>query len=153
MSAGGGTTTITQAVTNPTGVTAHPLTIVWRFPHAAIPAAPLPRAGQPEIGIGRDPSCEVQLTGPDVSRRHALLRPSPGEATAIVDLGSRNGVRVNGRPSAVAPLGPQDVLRLGSWIGVVTTTPGGSPDLGYRVIRNPSGPELLRWAREHGHLP
>ena len=124
MSAGGGTTTITQAVTNPTGVTAHPLTIVWRFPHAAIPAAPLPRAGQPEIGIGRDPSCEVQLTGPDVSRRHALLRPSPGEPTAIVDLGSRNGVRVNGRPSAVAPLGPQDVLRLGSWIGVVTTTPG-----------------------------
>ena len=37
-----------------------------------------------------------------------------------MDLGSRNGIRVNGRQVAEAPLGAQDVLRLGGWVGVVT---------------------------------
>jgi transcriptional regulator with PAS, ATPase and Fis domain len=40
------------------------------------------------------------------------------------DLGSRNGVRVNGRPAALAPLVQDDVVRLGGWVGVVTAAPG-----------------------------
>lgn len=35
----------------------------------------------------------------------------------------------------------------GHEVVVVTTTPGGTPDLGYRVVRNPSVRELLRWTR------
>ena len=42
----------------------------------------------------------------------------------IADLGSRNGVRVNGRAVPSARLGLGDVVRLGGWIGVVTATPG-----------------------------
>ncbi len=42
----------------------------------------------------------------------------------IADLGSRNGVRVNGRPIAEAAIGVGDVVRLGGWVGVVTANPG-----------------------------
>ena len=37
--------------------------------------------------------------------------------------------------------------RAGHEVTVVTTTPGGTPDLGYRVVRNPSAGGLLRWTR------
>ena len=75
--------------------------------------------------IGRDESCAVRVGGNDVSRRHAALARSGPERTLFVrDLGSRNGVRVNGRAVESAPLGVGDVVRLGGWIGVVTALPG-----------------------------
>jgi transcriptional regulator with PAS, ATPase and Fis domain len=78
-----------------------------------------------ELTIGRDETCDVRLTGSDVSRRHAVLRRGPGgTGTTIADLRSRNGVRVNGRLVAEAPLGPGDVVRLGGWIGIVTASSG-----------------------------
>jgi glycogen synthase len=40
-----------------------------------------------------------------------------------------------------------EIRRAGHEVMVVTETPGGSPDLGDRVVRNPSGLELLRWVR------
>jgi transcriptional regulator of acetoin/glycerol metabolism len=123
MNGGGGTTTITQAVApRDGGAAGRPLSIVWRFPHAAV--APVPLAQPGEIVLGRDPACAVQLNGHDVSRRHAALRPDAGGGTVIADLDSRNGVRVNGKPTALAPLAAQDVVRLGGWVGVVTASPG-----------------------------
>ncbi|HEX3902264.1 MAG TPA: sigma 54-interacting transcriptional regulator [Polyangia bacterium] len=97
--------------------------LVWLFPMAV--GAPLRLQGEgPELTIGRDEACDVHLTGNDVSRRHAVLRRGP-EATGatIADLGSRNGVRVNGRLVAEAPIGPGDVIRLGGWVGIVTESP------------------------------
>src|SRR5690242_12092514 len=46
--------------------------------------------------IGRGQDCDVQISDPNVSRRHAELRQ---EETSywIVDLGSTNGMEVNGR--------------------------------------------------------
>jgi glycogen(starch) synthase len=41
----------------------------------------------------------------------------------------------------------EQIRRMGHEVTVVTTTPGGSPDPGYRVVRNPSRRELLRWTR------
>jgi FHA domain-containing protein len=58
--------------------------------------------------IGRSRECDIVLADSNVSRRHAELRPSGGGWT-ITDLGSTNGVRVNGRdvrprePVAIAP--------------------------------------------------
>ena len=46
--------------------------------------------------IGRDPECAVTIDAPNVSRRHACIVISGGEAT-IEDLGSKNGTYVNGR--------------------------------------------------------
>ncbi len=40
-----------------------------------------------------------------------------------------------------------ELRREGHEVTVITTTPGSSPDQGYRVVRNPSPVELLRWTR------
>jgi predicted component of type VI protein secretion system len=51
--------------------------------------------GLGEFAIGRSPECQLSLDDPLVSRKHALLVVSP-ESVLIKDLGSRNGVVVNG---------------------------------------------------------
>ena len=129
MSEEGGTTTVTHAAASAVKATAPGLAIVWRFPRSTVSSLRLDWDTQGPLGseliVGRDAGCTVQLDGHDVSRRHAALRKVGPEAGAtITDLGSRNGVRVNGRPIATAPLAAQDVVRLGGWIGVVTAAPG-----------------------------
>jgi hypothetical protein len=64
--------------------------------------------------IGRSRDCDVVLDDANVSRRHAELRPSGG-SWIVVDLGSTNGVKVNGRLiSGPQSLRSGDVLVLGS---------------------------------------
>jgi hypothetical protein len=46
--------------------------------------------------IGRSRECDIVLSDSNVSRRHAELRPL-GDGWTVTDLGSTNGVRVNGR--------------------------------------------------------
>ncbi len=46
--------------------------------------------------IGRSRDCDVVLEDAGVSRRHAELRPEAASSWTIEDLGSTNGVRVNG---------------------------------------------------------
>jgi hypothetical protein len=46
--------------------------------------------------VGRSRECDVVLADSNVSRRHAELRPGPQGQWVIADLGSTNGVRVNG---------------------------------------------------------
>jgi hypothetical protein len=63
--------------------------------------------------IGRLPDCEIPLTDPNVSRRHAEIRTVDG-AHQITDLGSTNGTRVNGIPIGHHRLDVGDVISLGS---------------------------------------
>jgi DNA-binding winged helix-turn-helix (wHTH) protein len=64
--------------------------------------------------LGRDPDLELFIDAPGVSRRHAMIRVSGGDAT-IEDLGSKNGTFVADRAaSAPTPLTDGDVIRLGS---------------------------------------
>ena len=51
--------------------------------------------GRIPITVGRDPSADLTLSDPQVSFRHALLRPTP-TGLAVTDLGSTNGVFVDG---------------------------------------------------------
>jgi len=46
--------------------------------------------------IGRSRECDIVLGDSNVSRKHAEIRPR-GDGWTITDLGSTNGVRVNGR--------------------------------------------------------
>ena len=69
--------------------------------------------------IGRDESCHTVLVGQEISRRHAEFRVN-GPLVAISDLGSRNGVHINGTRREVSPLMEGDVLRCGEWVGIVT---------------------------------
>jgi hypothetical protein len=63
--------------------------------------------------IGRSRDCDVVLSDSNVSRRHAEIRPA-GESWIITDLGSTNGVKVNGRPVTSAPLKPGDDILVGT---------------------------------------
>lgn len=50
----------------------------------------------PEAVIGRSPECSITIEDPLISRRHACIKLIQ-ERASIEDLGSRNGVRVNGQ--------------------------------------------------------
>jgi hypothetical protein len=52
--------------------------------------------GEYLLTVGRLPECTITLADPNVSRRHAEIRPS-GAGYRLIDLGSTNGTLVNGR--------------------------------------------------------
>jgi Protein of unknown function (DUF3662)/Inner membrane component of T3SS, cytoplasmic domain len=62
--------------------------------------------------IGRSRECDVVLSDPNTSRRHAEVRRD-GEGWTVVDLGSTNGIKVNGRRVDQAALEPGDRITLG----------------------------------------
>lgn len=67
-----------------------------------------------EFAIGRSSSCSLALADGLVSRRHAVLHVSP-EAVVVEDLGSRNGVGVNGvRINGPRKLAHMDRVYIGS---------------------------------------
>ena len=69
---------------------------------------------RPRLVLGRSRECEVQLTDPNVSRRHAELRQE-GATYWIVDLDSTNGTFVNGaRLERPRKLAPGDRIRIGA---------------------------------------
>lgn len=59
-------------------------------------SAPAVLISRPVILIGRHVECDVRLESPQVSRRHCCLAMAY-DRLVIRDLGSSNGVRVNGR--------------------------------------------------------
>jgi len=66
--------------------------------------------------IGRSRSCDVVLEDANVSRQHAELRPRGGGWT-VADLGSTNGVAVNGmRIDAARALKAGDRIELGTTV-------------------------------------
>ena len=62
--------------------------------------------GQAGAVLGRSRDCDVVLEDPNVSRHHAEVRPSGG-SWIVNDLGSTNGIKVNGRRVN----GPQSLKR------------------------------------------
>jgi hypothetical protein len=68
---------------------------------------------KPVTVIGRANDCELRLDDPGVSRRHAELRVN-GDEAEIIDLGSTNGIRVNGNAVPSARLLDGDRIDLGS---------------------------------------
>jgi hypothetical protein len=64
------------------------------------------------VSVGRSRECDVVLSDPNVSRRHAELRRE-GAGWEVVDLGSTNGLKVNGRRREQATLEPGDRITVG----------------------------------------
>ena len=62
--------------------------------------------------IGRLAQSDIHLPSPDVSRRHAQINVGP-DGCFITDLGSENGVKVNGRLVESHQLEDGDVVVLG----------------------------------------
>ncbi|MFL6289776.1 MAG: GAF domain-containing protein [Thermoanaerobaculia bacterium] len=66
-----------------------------------------------ETVVGRDPDCDIALDDDRVSRRHAILacgEPVDGSGWSVTDLGSKNGLFVDGMPIA------QGALKERCWI-------------------------------------
>lgn len=64
------------------------------------------------VTLGRSKDCDVTIDDASVSRRHAEIRRED-DALWIVDLGSTNGIEVNGRRVERARLGTGDRVLLG----------------------------------------
>jgi predicted component of type VI protein secretion system len=65
--------------------------------------------------IGRSRDCDIVLADSNVSRRHAEIRPGAHGRWMIADLGSTNGVRLNGHDvDGAHPLEPGDHISLGT---------------------------------------
>jgi predicted nucleic acid-binding Zn-ribbon protein len=65
--------------------------------------------------IGRSGSADIQLDDPTVSRRHALIVRTPGEALRALDDRSLNGLFVNGEKVDWIALGDGDELEIGRY--------------------------------------
>jgi hypothetical protein len=62
--------------------------------------------------IGRASECDLRLEDPGVSRKHAEIRYSDGRV-GVVDLGSTNGISVNGKPAERVELKDGDRIDIG----------------------------------------
>jgi predicted component of type VI protein secretion system len=80
---------------------------------------------RPVLLIGRHPECDVRLDRPQVSRRHCCLAQAY-DRLVVRDLGSRNGVRVNGRPIGESQLYPGDELAIAQLIYRLEADPAAS---------------------------
>jgi hypothetical protein len=69
--------------------------------------------GEYLLTIGRLPECTITLGDPNVSRRHAEIRPS-GAGYRVIDLGSTNGTLVNGQRVHEHQLRDGDVITCGA---------------------------------------
>jgi Protein of unknown function (DUF3662)/FHA domain len=89
----------------------------WRPEPRALLAVGGRRLIVPPAGgtIGRSRDCDMVLDDAGVSRRHAEIRPGP-DGWTVADLGSTNGVLVNGQPihRSQHVLYPGDRVELGS---------------------------------------
>lgn len=63
--------------------------------------------------VGRDPTCQVVVPDRSVSRRHAEIR-RVGDNWVIRDLGSRNGIHLNGTRAETITLSNGTQVRIGS---------------------------------------
>jgi pSer/pThr/pTyr-binding forkhead associated (FHA) protein len=68
--------------------------------------------GESVVVLGRARECEIHVSDPNVSRRHAEIRPD-GPFYLIVDLGSTNGTELNGQRIKSSRLTEGDVIAIG----------------------------------------
>jgi FhaA, N-terminal domain/FHA domain len=83
------------------------------FAELVLPDGQRLTVGTEPVVMGRLPECDIVLTDPNVSRRHAEVRRL-GDQVMVADLGSTNGTRVNGVPIREQRLESGDEISLGS---------------------------------------
>ena len=82
--------------------------------------------------IGRARSCDVRVDFPSISRHHATLTPSGRNRWRLEDVGSRNGVKVNGRlmPEPASEIDVGDRIGFGAEIVAVLELDSTPPAVG-----------------------
>ena len=74
------------------------------------------------VVIGRAAECDISVPADEISRRHALVKPTP-DGLSVEDLGSSNGTYVNGKRLQQGFLNPGDELRLDA-VRFILVAPG-----------------------------
>lgn len=74
------------------------------------------------LSIGRAAECDISVPADEISRRHALVKPTP-EGVSVEDLGSSNGTFINGKRVQHGFLNAGDELRLDA-IRFILVAPG-----------------------------
>jgi pSer/pThr/pTyr-binding forkhead associated (FHA) protein len=69
---------------------------------------------KPILVFGRHEDCDIQLPSKKVSRRHCILA-QVNDYLVVRDLGSTNGVRINGQRVVEGKLHPGDELTIGNF--------------------------------------
>ena len=69
---------------------------------------------KPILLLGRHPECDIQLNSRKVSRRHCCIA-QVRDYLVVRDLGSTNGVRINGNRVLEGKLKPGDELTIGNF--------------------------------------
>ena len=70
--------------------------------------------GRTPLVIGRHPGCDVQLGSSQVSRHHCCMSEVDGDVE-VCDLGSTNGLWINGRRVTWGRLRPGDRLSIANF--------------------------------------
>ena len=85
----------------------------------------------PGVTIGRSNEAELRIDDPGISRRHAKISLAESEHGTIVtvkDLGSTNGVILNGHRVDESQVTDGSEVRLGNTVIVIRITPQSTPD-------------------------
>ncbi|RMF49714.1 MAG: FHA domain-containing protein [Bacteroidetes bacterium] len=96
--------------------------------------------------LGRSSECDIVLSHPEVSGRHALLTIHASGVVEIQDMGSKNGTFINGQPIVQGRLQPGDKLSFGSyevpWEEILRNPPppSGGSDSPTRLTQVPFSP-------------
>jgi len=81
---------------------------------------------RPVLLVGRHPECDWRLNTPKISRRHCCFALA-NDRVILRDLGSRNGVRVNGREIDETQLHRGDEVAIGPLLFRVEEDPNAAP--------------------------
>jgi len=84
--------------------------------------------GGPRTVIGRGPGADLAVENPTMSRQHAAVEYA-GNGFRVVDLGSTNGIHVNGEPVQVADLRHGDLLEVGAQVFQLVIDERDEPDV------------------------
>jgi pSer/pThr/pTyr-binding forkhead associated (FHA) protein len=105
-------------------------------------AAPIVSLQRPVVLIGRHPDCDIRINSPQISRRHCCVALAY-DRLLIRDLGSRNGVRVNGRLVDESTLCAGDEVAIAQLIFRLEDQPGAVPPVAASAPKPAAQPERL----------
>src|SRR5205823_9269119 len=84
---------------------------------------------RPRLLIGREPSCDIHLPHPGVSRRHAQLQRTDQGRWLLQDLSSRNHVYVENRPVQQIVLEARKPFRIAEyWLALLEAAAEAGPE-------------------------
>ena len=68
----------------------------------------------PPVIVGREPSADITINDPSISRRHCQFTLNSEEALVVRDLGSTNGIYIDGRRVDKAIVQPGTLVQIGA---------------------------------------